>query len=78
MSKIWLTEVKAKSPIDGSMRRYLGPHVVGETLEDAQQYCEENELGYCWVIGELVMEIPCKEGTYEPDWDNATSHGDHE
>lgn len=72
--KLWVTEIKAKSPIDGSLKSYCGPEVPGITLEDAQQYCENNGLGYCWVLGELIMDIPCKEGTHEPDWNNAVDY----
>lgn len=68
----WCTEVKAKSPKDGSMKTYGGPDVPGDTLEEAQEYCESNGLGYCWVIGQLIADIPCIEGTYDPDWENAT------
>ena len=39
-------------------------------METAQEYCELNGLGYCKVVGELIAEIPCKEGTYEPDFNN--------
>lgn len=76
--KYWVTEIKAKSPIDGSMRAYGGPDVPGETIEEAQDYCENNGLGYCWVLGQLIMDIPCKEGTFEPDWDNATNFDEDE
>ena len=72
--KWWVTEVKAKSPIDASMRSYGGPNVPGNTLEDAQEYCEKNGLGYCWVVGQLIAEIPCKEGTFEPDWDSQINY----
>jgi len=37
--------------------------------ELAQEWCYENR-GHLVVTGELIAEIPCKEGTYEPDWDN--------
>jgi len=30
------------------------------------------ELKTYVVIGELIAEIPCKPGTYEPDFDNMT------
>ena len=31
--KTWCTEVKAKSPVDGSMKTYFGPNIEAETLE---------------------------------------------
>jgi hypothetical protein len=71
---LWATEIKAKSPIDAAMKTYCGPNVPGETQEEAQEYCEANGLGYCWVIGQLIAEIPCIEGTFEPDWNNQINY----
>lgn len=51
------------------MKRWCGPEVEAPTAELAQQWCNEN-AGHLKVIGELVAEIPCKEGTYEPDFTN--------
>lgn len=72
--KQYLTEIKAISPIDGELKTYCGPEVPGISFSDAQAYCENNGLGYCKVIGELVAEIPCKPGTYEPDFKNMVDH----
>jgi len=68
--KIWTTEIKALSPIDGELHTYGGPNVPGINRKDAYRYCEENGLGYCRVDGELICEIPCVQGTHEPDFDN--------
>lgn len=68
--KHWVTEIKAQDPFTGELKIYGGPNVPGFTYKDAEAYCQMNGLGYCKVIGELVAEIPCKEGTYEPDWKN--------
>lgn len=67
---LYTTTIRAISPIDGELRTYVGPNVPGISFADAQNYCEKNGLGYCKVEGLLVAEIPCKQGTYEPDWDN--------
>lgn len=67
--KLWVTEIRAIKPgTEDDLRRYGGPNVPGISAKDAQDYCERNGLGYCEVLGELVAEIPCKDGTYEPDW----------
>jgi hypothetical protein len=68
--KMYGTTIFAISPLDGSMREYCGPNVPGISVDNAREYCENNGLGYCHVHGELVCEIPCKEGTYEPDFNN--------
>lgn len=68
--KLYTTIVRAISPVDGEFKTYAGPYVPGISFADAQEYCERNGLGYCKVDGQLISEIPCKPGTYEPDWDN--------
>ena len=67
--KIWCTEIKALEASTGAMKTWGGDYVKAPTMELAQQWCDENK-GYLKVVGELVAEIPCKEGTYEPDWNN--------
>jgi hypothetical protein len=68
--RLWCTEIRAICPISGEMRVYGGPNIRAITRELAFIYCQENGLGYCKIVGELVAEIPCKDGGYEPDWDN--------
>lgn len=68
--KIWLTEIMAIDPNDGKLKKWCGPDIKAFTPTLAEQYCQQNGLGYCKVIGELVREIGCKKGTYEPDFDN--------
>lgn len=71
--KWFVTEIKALHPITGEMKIWGGPNVQGISAEQAQQWCNEN-LGYCKVVGELIAEIPCKEGTYEPDFKNMVDY----
>lgn len=56
--KIFLTELKAIDPIDQELKTWCGPNIEAETFELAEQYCQDNGLGYCTVIGELIQEIP--------------------
>lgn len=65
---LYTTSIKAICPKDGKLKTYRGMYVPGISFADAQNYCDNNELGFCKVDGLLVAEIPCKEGTYEPDW----------
>lgn len=67
--KKWCTEFMALEAATGVMKKWCGPEVEAPTAEIAQQWCNEN-AGHLKVIGELVAEIPCKEGTYEPDFNN--------
>lgn len=68
--KIWETIIYAKSPLDGSMRTYGGPNIKAPSKSLAREFCENNGLGYCHIGDEIVAEIPCKKGTYEPDFKN--------
>jgi len=52
--KLWVTEIRAIDPKDGELKTYCGEIVPGDTQESAQQYCDDNELGYCKVLGQLV------------------------
>lgn len=57
--KTWVTEILAYDH-SNELQRWIGPHVPGINMQDAQRYCEENGLGYCKVLGELVAEIPAQ------------------
>lgn len=72
--KLWVTEIIAKNPYTGELKKYCGPEVPGISMDDARNYCENNGLGYCRIIGELVAEIPCKKGTYDPDFENTIDY----
>lgn len=71
---LYTTSIQAICPQSGKIKTYCGPHVPGISFEDAEEYCEMNELGYCQIEGLLVAEIPCKEGTYYPDWDKTVDY----
>ena len=74
--KTWATEVLALDPVDNSrgIRNFEGPKVVAPTRELAQQWLHERGIFYARVADELIMEIPCKKGSYEADWDNAVDY----
>lgn len=52
----YTTTIKAICPIDGKLKTYAGPHVPGISFATAQEYCNQNGLGYCKVDGILVGE----------------------
>ncbi len=72
--KIWGTTIYAKCPFDGIIKEYGGPNIKAPSRQLAFDYCQNNGLGYCHIQDEIVMEIPCKKGTHEPDWDNAIDY----
>lgn len=71
--KLWCTEFTALDAKTGEMKSWCGEEVEALTKEMAQQWCYENK-GHLKVVGELVSEIPCKEGTYEPDLKNMVDY----
>lgn len=52
--RMWVTLIKAIDPSNGQLKTWGGPNVPGINHEDAERYCQQNELGYCQVLGELV------------------------
>jgi len=65
--KYWVTEITALDPKTNEMKKWGGDNIQAPTKELAQEWCNNNYKGYLKVIGELVAEIPCKEGGNEPD-----------
>jgi hypothetical protein len=61
--KLWITQIHALDPVDGSYKQWSGPKVPGETSEEAIEYCRNNGFGYCEVIGEWVEDIPYTDPT---------------
>jgi hypothetical protein len=76
--KIWLTEIKAICPIRNELITWCGPNVEAFTHSLAQEYCYTSGLGYCKVVGELISEIPCKDGTHEADFSKIVNYDDNQ
>ena len=72
--KMWCTTIRAVCPIRNELTTWSGPNVPGISEDDGNDYCQTHGLGYCKVEGELVSEIPCKEGTLEPDFKNEVDY----
>lgn len=65
---LFVTEIKAIDPIDGELKTWAGPKVPGISFNDAEAYCQNNELGYCKVIGRFIGEFkaPSNEQINDP------------
>lgn len=74
--KTWTTEIKAICQIDKVIKTFAGPNINAISKADALKYCQNNGLGYLHISDELVMEIPCVNGTLKPDWSNAIDYED--
>lgn len=58
---LFTTSLKAIDPHDGILKNWCGPNVPGISFKDADNYCQENGLGYCKIEGILVAEISADE-----------------
>lgn len=63
MYRIFATEIRAISPVTGELTLYAGPHIEAISFAMARYYCENNGLGYCTVIGEIMERIEIPNGT---------------
>jgi len=73
----WFTTIiVAVDPYTKRLTKYGGPNIQGISMSDAQHYCDTHGLGYCKVDARLVAEIPCKKGSYDPDFENRIDY-DH-
>jgi hypothetical protein len=64
--KTWATKIKAIDPLTGELLEWCGPNIEAPSEILAKEYCQLNGLGYCFIDGELIMEIPCDD--LKPDF----------
>ena len=57
----------------GQLATFCGPNIEAISPGMARLYCQENGLGFCHVIGEIVSVIPCDEN-YNADFKNAINY----
>lgn len=67
--KTWTTTLFARCAATGEMKTFYGQNIKAPSRQLAHEYCQTHGLGYLHVGDELIAEIPCKPGTYEPDFD---------
>lgn len=70
---IYLTQLRAQDARNGEIKSWVGPNIEAPSWGLAQEWCYLN-CGYLTVIGQLVSEVPCKEGTLEPDWEREVNY----
>lgn len=51
-----------------------GMRIEAPTWELAQEIIDKENYNYLIITGQLIKEIPCKEGSFEPDWKNAIDY----
>lgn len=50
--KKFISTIKAVDPYSGEIKTYAGPAIWAPTVEAAQEYCNENGLGYLHLNGD--------------------------
>lgn len=65
---LWATKIRAINPKDGNLVVWHGDNISAFTEKMAREILDNTGRGYMEIVGELVAEIPCKEGTIEPDF----------
>ena len=61
----YLTEIMAICPKDNVIKTYGCPNVPAENASDAQEWLDDNGLGYCKVIGKIVATIETPDGYFD-------------
>ena len=64
--KLYTTILRAINS-EGELRAFCGQHVEGISINDAQDRCQKNGLGYLVVTGELIATIQTKKDSLEAD-----------
>lgn len=67
------TTIRALDPITGEMKHWIGPNIEAPSMALAQEYCQNNGLGYCKIEGQLIAEIPVDPATGSVQWHKQTN-----
>ena len=54
---LFTSELHAIDPADGELKLWQGPHIEAISLSMAENFCQQNGLGYLKITGILVKEI---------------------
>lgn len=49
--------IEATDPKTGFMRRWVGPVVIANNIDEAQQYCNAHGMGYIKVIPQIPYDL---------------------
>lgn len=69
--RVFMTIIRAYNPETDEVEIYRGENIAALSWAHAEAICQETGRGYLEIDSILYMEVPCKPGTYEPDWENA-------
>lgn len=55
--QLYTTEISAIDPLDGQLKRWVGPRIDASSFEEADKRLQTDGYGYCTITGEFVEEI---------------------
>lgn len=61
---LFATQIQAINPLTGELTLFAGPNVPGICFSDAENYCQNNGLGYCKVTG-MINAVEYDDGRIE-------------
>lgn len=70
----FVTEIDAINPATGEMCKWQGPHIEAISESHARIICDTTGLGYCKVVGRLVAEIDCGDGTIDTNFERIADY----
>lgn len=68
--KTYITELQAIDPKDGELKKWGGVNIEANSIEEAQNKCNEMEMGYLTVVAPLDVTIPDNSLELEKGWEN--------
>lgn len=72
--KLWDTSMQVLNQQTKELMWVEGMRVKAFTREKAQEILDKYDYNYLVLGDEIVVEIPCKPGTYDPDWEKMIDH----
>ncbi len=71
---IFCTEMKVWDRVFNQFISIEGQRIEAPTWQLAEEILIKKNLRWLKITGKLVMDIPCKEDSFEPDWKNSIDY----
>lgn len=71
---IFCTEMKVWDRVFNQFVSIEGQRIEAPTWQLAEEILIREDLRWLKITGELVMEIPCKKDSFEPDWEHGIDY----
>ncbi len=71
---IFCTEMKVWDRVFNQYISIEGQRIEAPTWQLAEEILIKKNLRWLKITGQLVMDIPCKKDSFEPDWKNSIDY----